>query len=92
MLSGRHFRIPKSLRSLATRTTIWSLTGRTDVRSRPAGADRADVPAAHGDNDIGRLDLLGGEPFGDLAGDVDADLGHGPDDGGVELAGGLRAG
>ena len=44
------------------------------------------------DDDIGGLDLVAGEGLGVLAGDVQADLGHRGDNGGVELAGGLGSG
>jgi hypothetical protein len=42
-------------------------------------------PAAHGDHDIGGLHFAGGQRLGELGKDVEPDLGHGLDDGGVEL-------
>jgi hypothetical protein len=56
-----------------------------------AGVDGAGVATAHGDDDTGGLDLSSGQRFGELARDVEADLGHGGDHGGVEFAGGLGA-
>ena len=41
-----------------------------------AGEDRAGVAAAHRDDDVGGLHDLVGPGFGELVGDVDADLGH----------------
>src|SRR6478752_6025371 len=54
--------------------------------------DRAGVAAAHGDDDVGFLDCLGGEDLGDLGGHVDAEFGHGLHGGGVDLVGGLGTG
>src|SRR5665648_524606 len=41
-----------------------------------AREDRADVPAAHRDHDVGRLHSLGGQHLGALGPDVDAHLEH----------------
>src|SRR5699024_10745908 len=57
-----------------------------------AGEDRAGVAAAHRDDDIGCSHGVGGEELGALGGDIDADLAHGVDDGGVELVGGFGPG
>jgi hypothetical protein len=54
--------------------------------------DRAGVAAAHGDHHVSGLRFAGGQRFGELAGDVQADLGHGRHDGRVELGGGLGSG
>ena len=63
--------------------------GEVPVEVALAGIDRAGVAAAHGDHDVGGLDFAGGQRLGELVGDVESDLGHGLDDGGVELVGGL---
>ena len=54
-----------------------------------AGEDRAGVAAAHGDHDVGRPDGGLVEPLrvGAARREVDADLGHGLDDGGVDVVG-----
>src|SRR5690625_1517089 len=62
------------------------------VEVLPAGVDRAGVATAHGDDDVGGAYDVVGQRFGELLGDVETHLGHGCDDGGVELVGGLRAG
>jgi hemoglobin len=54
--------------------------------------DRARVAAAHRDHDVRRLHFPGRQRLGELRGDIQADLGHGLDDGGVQLAGRLGAG
>src|SRR5580693_4753093 len=66
--------------------------GKIPVEVAPAGVHGAGVAAAHGDDDIGGPDLVAGQRLGELAGQVEADLGHGLDDGGVDLAGGLGPG
>jgi len=66
--------------------------GDVPVEVALAGVDGAGVAAAHGDDDVGGLDLVAGQWLGVLAGQVEPDLGHGGDDGGVELAGGLGSG
>src|SRR5215475_8630887 len=63
--------------------------GQVPVEITLAGVDRAGVAAAHGDHNVGSLHLVSSKWLGELSGDVEADLGHGLDDGGVELAGGL---
>jgi hypothetical protein len=40
---------------------------------------RARLVYKHGDHDVGSLDLVGSQAFGELEGYVQADLGHGPD-------------
>jgi hypothetical protein len=45
------------------------------------------IPAPHGDHHIGRLDRVCGELLRELLGDVQADLGHGLADRGVDLIG-----
>ena len=69
--------------------SISSRIGRTASMPWPAGSvelpvlvalareDRAGVAAAHGDDDVGGLDGVGGEDLRALGGDVDAVLGHG---------------
>ncbi len=54
------------------------------VSARP-GEEGVGVAAAHGDDDVGGLDRVSGEHFGCAVGDVDADLGHCFDGGGVDL-------
>ena len=83
-----------------TRASISSRIGRTASTPLPAGSvscpvevalageDRAGVAAAHGDDDVGGLDGVGGEQLGTLGGDVDADLGHGLADGRVDRSAG----
>ena len=44
-----------------------------------AGEDRAGIPAAHRDHDVGGPDGFVGPRLGELSGDVDAALGHGGD-------------
>ena len=56
-----------------------------------AGEERAGVAAAHGDDDVGGPDDLVGPGLGVLAGDVDADLGHGRDGGRVDRSAGFGA-
>ena len=56
-----------------------------------ARVNGAGIATAHRDHDVSGLHLIGGEPLGNLARDVDAELGHGLDDGRVELVGGLRS-
>src|SRR5690606_32324297 len=56
------------------------------------GEDRACVAAAHGDDDVGGLDGVGGEDLGLLGADVDAVFEHGVDGDGVDLVGGGGAG
>ena len=51
----------------------------------------AGVAAAHGDDEVGGLDLVAGERLRKLPGQVEADFGHGPDDGRVDLARGRRS-
>ena len=89
--------------SASTRPRISSRIGRTDVDVLAggvvelpvlvalAGVEGAGVAAAHGDDDIGGTDDLVGPGLGELVGDVDADLGHGGDGGGVDLRAGLGA-
>ena len=59
-------------------------SGNSQFRS-VSGEDGVGVPAAHGDDDIGSLHDLVGPGFGEFAGDVDANLGHRRDGGGVDL-------
>lgn len=44
-----------------------------------ASEERANVPAAHGDDDVAGLDCVGGEDFGLLFGKIDALFPHGFD-------------
>ena len=53
------------------------------------GKGRASVAAAHRHDDVGGLDDLVGPRLGELAGDVDADVGHRGDGGGVDLVAGF---
>ena len=57
-----------------------------------AGVDGAGVAAAHGDDVVGGLDGGIAKAGGGFAGDIDADLGHDGDGGGVEGCGGFAAG
>ena len=52
-----------------------------------AREDRADVAAAHGDDDIAGLDGVGGEDLGLLFGEVDAFFAHGFDNDRVDGVG-----
>ena len=56
-----------------------------------AREDGAGIAATHGDDDIGGLDDLVGPGLGEFAGDIDADLGHGFDGGGVDFVSGFSA-
>jgi DNA-binding transcriptional ArsR family regulator/GNAT superfamily N-acetyltransferase len=72
-----------------------ALSGR--VVERPVqvalpGEDRAGVAAPHRDHDVGGLDGRGREDLRPLAREVDAELGHGLPDGGVDRVGGRGAG
>src|SRR5580698_1396258 len=58
--------------------------GQVPVDVALAWVDGAGVAATHGDDDVRGPDLLIGQPLGELARDVDADLRHGLDDGRVE--------
>jgi hypothetical protein len=49
-----------------------------------AGHDRAGVATAHRDDDVSGVDDLIGPRLGVIAGDVDADLGHGRDGGRID--------
>jgi hypothetical protein len=66
--------------------------GQVPVEIALAGEDRARVPAAHRDDDVGCLHVPGRQRLGELRGDVQADLGHRLNDGRVQLAGRLGAG
>ena len=56
-----------------------------------SGEERAGVAAPHGDDDVGGLDDLVGPGLGELAGDVDVDLGHRLHRGRVDLVAGFGA-
>jgi hypothetical protein len=57
--------------------------GQVPVEIALAGVDGAGVAAAHGDDDGGGLDLVAGQRLGELSREIQADLGHGLDDGRV---------
>ena len=61
--------------------------GQLPIEVSLAGIYGTRVAATHRDNDIGGLDGLVGERLGKLMKQIDADLGHGPTDAGVDLFG-----
>jgi len=66
--------------------------GEVPIEVALAREDRTCFTAAHTDYDVSDLDLVSGQPLGDLAGDVDTNLCHGLHNGRVQLVRRLRAG